>query len=66
MACRNVKVRGYTRKDCRAKGKSSSAPKGKLHRVSREAAVRKSGPHAGKLKPGCRFTKSGAVCRRAA
>lgn len=62
MACRNIKVSGYSRKYCGKKAKA--APKGKAVRVSREAALRKSGPSAGKLKPGCRFTKkTGAICR---
>lgn len=64
MACRNIKVKGYSRKFC---GKAKkAAPKGKLIRVRPEDAIRKSGPKAGKLKPGCKFTKSGAFCRQSA
>jgi hypothetical protein len=31
-------------------------------RVSRAAAVHKSGSKKGKLKKGCKFTKTGAIC----
>jgi len=31
-------------------------------RVSRAAAVHKSGPKKGKLKKNCKFTRTGAIC----
>lgn len=46
------------------KRRSSSASKGKWVKTSRANAVRKSGKNKGRLKAGCKFTKTGAACRK--
>lgn len=48
----------------RKKSRKKKAAKGRWKRVSRKAAVRKSGKKKGKLKKGCKFVKGdGAMCR---